>query len=162
MSPALARPLLHTVHLATFLALLVTGLLLLVPGLRAAVTGGYSLLIRETHRWGGVAFTVLPVAIVAGAGARTVFVAHSQRTARTLWQGTHVALTVAMGVVFTVTGFVLWGKQLAPDAIVDVSRLAHDWLTYAAAVLVVAHLLEVGLAAVVGRITAATTQQSET
>jgi len=41
----------------------------------------------------------------------------------------------------------------------------HDWFTYAAVVLVAAHLLEVGVAAVVARITAgvtATTPHSET
>lgn len=161
MSSALARPLLHTAHLLTFTVLLVTGLLLYVPGLRAAVTGGYSLLIRDTHRWGGVAFAALPVMIVLRFGVRNVFVPPAQRTLRTFWQGLHVAITVLMAAVFTVSGFVLWGKRLVTESLLEASRSAHDGLTYVAAILVAAHLLEVGLAAVVARIRAASAASAQ-
>lgn len=154
MSPHLARPLLHTAHLVTFAVLLATGLLLFVPSLRAAVTGGYSLLIRETHRWGGVAFVALPAAIIVRAGARSVFVPPAERTLRTAWQGLHLGVTVLLGVVLTLTGFVLWGKRLAPEPILELSRTLHDWLTYGAVVLLAVHLGEVGVAAVVARVSA--------
>ncbi len=147
-----ARPLLHSAHTVTFVALFATGLLLYVPSLRAMVTGGYSLLIRQAHRWCGVAFAVLPVLIVVRFGARSVFVRRSERTLRALWQRTHVAITVAIGAVFTVTGFVLWNKRLAPRSLVDVSFSAHDWLTYVAAFLVAVHLLDVGITALVARL----------
>jgi cytochrome b subunit of formate dehydrogenase len=155
MLPTIARPLLHTVHLVTFALLFVTGLLLLVPALRGLITGGYSQLIRETHRWGGVAFVALPVAVIVGFGARQVFVAPAARTLRTLWQGAHVAVTVVMTTVLTATGFVLWGRRSVPESIVDLSRSTHDWLTYVAAVLVAAHLCEVGVATLVARFKAA-------
>ncbi len=164
MSAALARPLVHTVHVLTFAALLATALLLLLPTLRATLTGGYSLLIRDTHRWGGVAFAVLPVAMVLYFGARAVFVAPAQRTWRTVWQGAHVGVTLLLGVVFTLTGFVIWWKRWLPDGLVDTSRSVHDGLTYVAIVLVGAHLLEVALAALVARvqaITAASSRQTE-
>ena len=163
MSPVLARPLLHTVHLLTFAVLFASGLLLLVPGLRVAVTGGYSLLIRNTHRWGGVAFTALPVLIIMRSGVRTIFAPPPQRTLRTMWQGTHTGLTLLMSVVFVVTGVIMWGHRTVPEAVADVSHSMHDWLTYAAAVLVATHLVEVGAAAVVARFRAATAvQRSET
>lgn len=155
MSPALARPLLHTAHLLTFAVLFASGLLLFVPGLRVAVTGGYSLLIRNTHRWGGVAFAALPLLIIARYGARTLFAPPPQRTLRTLWQGTHMGITLLMSAVFTVTGFVMWGHRAVSESVADASQSMHDWLTYAAAILVAAHLLEVGTAALVARFRAA-------
>jgi cytochrome b subunit of formate dehydrogenase len=161
MSPTLARPLLHTVHLVTFLVLLGTGLLLFIPGLRAAVTGGYSQLLRDSHRWGGVAFVALPFLLIARFGARSVFAAPAQRTVRSLWQGAHVGITVLMGVVFTVTGFVIWAQRRMPESIADASRTAHDWLTYAAMALLALHLLEVGAAAVAARFKAASQAAQE-
>ncbi|MBP1688307.1 MAG: hypothetical protein H6Q33_4450 [Deltaproteobacteria bacterium] len=155
MAVALARPLLHTVHLVTFTVLLLTGLLLFVPGLRAALTGGYSQLIRDAHRWGGVAFAVLPVVVVLACGPRAIFAAPAQRTLRTLWQGLHMGVTCLVSVVFTVTGFAIWDKRLLPPSVLEGSRALHDWLTYAAAALVALHLVEVGLAGLLARIRAA-------
>jgi Ni,Fe-hydrogenase I cytochrome b subunit len=153
--PAVARPLLHTVHLLTFALLFATGVLLAVPGLRAAVTGGYSLLIGNVHRWGGVAFAALPAAVGLRFGVRTVFTAPDAWTSRALWQGLHVAVTVFISLLFTATGVVLWGKRTLPESIVEASHSVHGWLTYAAGVLLAVHLLEVGLAAIVGRMRAA-------
>jgi cytochrome b subunit of formate dehydrogenase len=157
MSPAVARPLLHTAHLLTFVVVFATGMLLFVPGLRAAVTGGYSLVIRETHRWGGVAFAAAPGVLIATAGVRSLFAAPAARTLRSYWQDVHIALTVLITIVFTLTGFVLWGRRSVPESMVEVSRTAHDWLTYIVVVLVVAHLCEVGAATLIARIKAAAT-----
>jgi len=164
MSAALARPLVHTVHVLTFAVLLTTALLLLLPTLRATLTGGYSLMIRDTHRWGGVAFAVLPVAMVLYFGGRAVFDTPARRTWRTVWHGAHVGVTLLLGVVFTLTGFVIWWKRWLPDGLVDTSRSVHDGLTYVAVALLGAHLVEVAAAALVARvraITAASTRQSE-
>jgi hypothetical protein len=139
MSPAVARPLLHAVHLAAALVLLATGMLLLIPGLRAHVTGGHSLVIRDTHRWGGVAFAVLPALIAAGAGTRAVL-AVPGRGARALWRRLHLATTVATGAAFTVTGAALWGARHVPDGLADGARALHTWLTWALLALVAAHL----------------------
>lgn len=155
MSSQIARPLVHAVHLLTFLVLFVTGLLLLVPDLRSAITGGYSQVVRESHRWGGVAFFVLPLLVILRFGVRSVFAPPAERTLRSLWQGLHVAVTVVTGVLFTVTGFVLWAKQAVPESLLDHSRDLHDWLTWAVGLLVLLHLVEVGVAALVGRLRAA-------
>jgi len=155
MSPTLARAVLHTAHLFTFALLLLSGLLLLIPGLRSVITGGYSLVIRETHRWGGVAFVALPALIVLGTGTRTVFAARTQHTAKAVWQRLHVAVTVLMSIVFTATGFALWTKALLPEPFLDTSLLLHDWLTYGAIALLGAHLFDVGLSALVARFQAA-------
>ena len=163
MPAHLARPLLHTAHLLTFAVVFATGVLMLAPGLRAALVGGYSLLLREAHRWGGVAFAALPLAIIVSFGPRTLFAPPANRTARSLWQGLHVVLTVLMVVVFTVTGFILWGKRTFPETIVQGSVSAHEWLTYFAAAAVVIHLVDIGLAALMARLAApADAQQSQT
>jgi hypothetical protein len=160
MSPALARPLLHTAHLLTFALLFATGLLLFLPGLRGAVTGGHSLLIRNAHRWGGVAFVVLPLIIMVCFGVRSLAAAPAARTLRTLWQGGHVGLTVVMSGVFTLTGAVIWAHRLLPDAFGELCRSTHDWLTYAAGLMVAVHLFEIGMAALVARVRAAVADSS--
>lgn len=155
MSPALTRPLLHTTHLVTFAVVFFTGLLLLLPNLRAAVTGGYSLLIKDVHRWGGVAFAALPLLVIVRFGPRRILLPPAERTARQLWQGVHVAVTVAMTVLFTLTGLLIWWKRWIPMPVADTSHLVHDALTYAAAGLLALHLLEVGTAALLVRFKAA-------
>jgi hypothetical protein len=151
MPSALARPVLHTLHLLTFAILLGTGVLLLSPELRAAFTGGYSLLIRRIHLWGGVAFAVLPAMVIFPLGMRNVFVAPAERTARTLWQGSHLVITILVGALFTGTGFAIWEEGLVSESLADLSRSTHNWLTYVAAGLVGLHLVEVGLTALVTR-----------
>jgi cytochrome b subunit of formate dehydrogenase len=155
VSPAFARPLLHTVHLLTFALLLATGLLLFLPGLRAALVGGYSLLLRQAHRWGGVAFVLLPAAIFAQCSPRRIFAAPPPRTARSTWQAAHVAITICFSSVFVASGFVLWEKRLFPDPLVDGSEIAHVWLTYVAMAAVALHLLELGFNALIARFQAA-------
>lgn len=156
MSPRVARPLLHTVHLLTFAILLGTGLLIFLPALREIVTGGYSLWIRAVHRWGGVAFVALPALVIARSGLRALAPERDGTAAlRVLLRGAHVAVTVAMGLVLTVTGFVVWGKRTFSEEIVDASLSVHGWLTYAAMVLVALHLVETGATAVVARLAAA-------
>jgi cytochrome b subunit of formate dehydrogenase len=155
MSSPIARPLLHTAHLLTFVVLMATGILLFVPDLRAAVTGGYSQVVRESHRWGGVAFFVLPVLLTLRFGVRDVFAPPPERTLRSLWQGLHVAVTFVMGGLFTATGFVMWAKHSVSEDLLEHSRDLHDWMTWAVALLVLVHLVEVGIAALVTRFRAA-------
>lgn len=153
---SLVRPLLHTVHLLTFGLLFATGLLLMAPALRAAITGGYSHLLRSIHWWGGVAFVVLPLSIAAWFGPRSLAPPHREEPrARRLWQLLHLALTVGMSLAFAVTGFVIWARRSLPDVLVDPCVLLHEWLTWAAAALLGVHLAEVAIARAVERVRAA-------
>lgn len=147
MSSALAKPLLHTAHLATFGLLLMTGLLLYVPSLRAAFVGGYSLVIRRVHCWGGVAFVILPTLIVAIFGVRRTFAPPPEWTSRAAWQAIHLGITTLISVAFSISGFVLWAKALVSDGVSDTSLAVHDWFTYGAAALVTLHLIDVGFTA---------------
>ncbi len=155
MSSALAKPLLHTAHLATFALLLTTGLLLYAPSLRAALVGGYSLVIRRVHCWGGVAFVIVPALIVAVFGVRRAFAPPLERSSRAAWQAIHLGITTVISVAFSISGFILWAKALVSDPVFDGSLAVHDWFTYAAAALVTLHLADVGFTAVRAHFSAA-------
>lgn len=160
MPSALARPVLHTLHLLTFAILLATGVLMISPELRTAFTGGYSLVIRRAHLWGGVAFAVLPAIVVFPLGMRNVFVATAERTPRTLWQGSHLIITIMIGAVFTATGLAIWEEGIVSESLADLSRSTHNWLTWVAAALLGLHLVEVGIASMVGRLRAGTSSEA--
>jgi hypothetical protein len=103
----------------TFGVLTLSGLLLFVPGLRAVVSGSYSPLLRDVHRWGGVAFVVLPVALVVACGPGNVFVAPALRSLQTAWQSLHMSITVLIGVAFALTGVAIWAKRVLAEAVID-------------------------------------------
>jgi len=54
--------------------------------------------------------------------------------------------------VFTLTGVAIWEARRLPESLADLSRVAHDWLTWVLALLVAAHLAEVGFAALWARL----------
>lgn len=149
------RPLLHTVHLVTFVVLFATGLLLFVPELRAWTTGGYSLFIRRLHFWTGAASIVLPLAVLLRFGAASLRQATHGKSLRSMLKGAHFAITVAITVLFAVTGLVIWPADFPYESLVDASRTAHGWLTYVAAALLTLHLGQVAVAATIARMTPA-------
>ncbi len=154
MSPSVARVALHTVHVVTFFVLLGTGVLLMAPTLRSAITGGYALTLGVTHKWAGVAFIALPIGLVAWAGPRRVFSPPAARSVRSYLQGIHVGVTVLFALLFTATGAVLWARRAMPLEIFDPGQWLHDGLTYAAIAVLGLHLVDVAAAALVGRLRA--------
>ena len=153
-SANIARPLLHAIHTATFLALFVTGLLLFVPELRALATGGYSLAIVRIHRWAGVASIGLPFALLVYLGGPAALAPPRTHTLRGLLKGTHQAIVVVLTLLFAATGFIMWLQQPIYESIEDSSRSLHDWMTYVAAVLLAVHLFDVAFIGTVARMTA--------
>jgi hypothetical protein len=151
VNPEPARVLTHGVHLVTFLVLLASGVLLLDPGLRAAVTGGYALTLSAVHRWGGIVFAAVPAAVAAAAGVRRVLAPAEWGRARGYLQGLHTVVTVALVAGFTITGALIWRRDLVSMAASDRAQELHDALTYAAAALLGFHLLDVAVAALVAR-----------
>jgi cytochrome b subunit of formate dehydrogenase len=127
----------------TFIVLLVSGLLILDPTLRSAVTGGYALTLSAVHRWSGVAFAVVPAAIAAAAGARRVLAPAEWGRARGYVQSLHTVVTVAMVAGFTVSGALLWRRDLVSMAVFDRALELHDALTYVGAALLAVHLLDI-------------------
>jgi cytochrome b subunit of formate dehydrogenase len=143
--PDIGRPLLHAIHAITFFALLGSGLLLFVPGLRALATGGYSLAIVRLHRWAGVASVALPLVLLLYLGGPAALAPPRARTLRDSLKGLHQAVTIAMTLAFAATGFVLWPRHPISESLEAGSRLLHEWMTYAAAGLLAVHVLDVTL-----------------
>ena len=143
MPRSLGRLLLHSVHVLTFALLLSTGILMLSPELRSAVTGGYSLVLYGVHCWGGVAFVALPLLVVVASGGPAVLAPETTGRLRRLWQSTHMAVTVGFAVAFTATGLALWVKDSISQSTADLSFALHNGLTYAAGLLVALHVVEV-------------------
>ena len=156
MNPATARILTHGVHVLTFVVLLVSGVLLLDPGLRSAVTGGYALTLGAVHRWSGVVFAVVPAAIAVAVGARRVLAPADWGRRRGYVQSAHTIVTVAMVVAFTLTGAVLWKRDGLSMALVDRAQDLHDALTYVGAALLGVHLFDIAVVAFLSRWHAAT------
>jgi len=150
-NPAVARVLAHATHLAAFVVLLVTGLLLLAPTLRSAITGGHALTLGAVHRWAGVAFVGLPAAIVLAGGVRAVLAPAGPGRVRASVQALHVVVTVAMVAGLAVTGAIVWARSAVPAGVFDHAQDLHDQLTYAAALLLGVHLLDVAVVALHGR-----------
>jgi cytochrome b subunit of formate dehydrogenase len=147
-----ARHLLHSVHTVTFLLLLASGLLLFVPELRSLATGGYSLHLRQLHRWSGIAFVALPAAILAGYGARALAARAASRTARARWKRFHFAASAVMTALFAITGAMLWSPAAFSEMTVDLARALHERLTFVAAAFLGAHVIEAGSGAVAQRL----------
>jgi len=148
----LAQRLLHSAHLLTFAALFASGVLLLWPELRSTLIGGYSLVVRALHCWVGIPFVALPALILAGSGRRALAAKPGAFALRTLWRRLHIGATMAMSVLFTLTGAVLWADPETLERINDGSRAAHNWLTWAAAGLVGLHLVEIVVSGVAERV----------
>lgn len=134
---------LHALNAVLFLALLATGLLFQFPEWRAALLGGYGMLLQDIHRWGGVAFAAFPVAALAWVGrtlVRDAWKRASRPRGRALRRGNLWAALIG-GVGFTATGAVLWWSPQGMPALVDASLWLHQVLTYAALAILVAHLI---------------------
>jgi cytochrome b subunit of formate dehydrogenase len=139
-----ARRTLHALHATNFLVLTATGLLIQFPDWRAALLGGYGPILSASHRWCGVVFGALPVALALWFGPsflRDAWKRASRRKGRPVRRGNLIAAFVgAAG--FVGTGVILWWDPPgAPRALFDVSLLIHQVLTYVGLAVLVAHLI---------------------
>ena len=137
-----ARKSLHALHATNFLMLAATGLLFQFPEWRAALLGGYGMLLQDLHRWGGVIFAALPVIALAWVGRalwRDAWKRASRRKGRAV-RRSNLWAAIAGAVGFTATGAILWWNPQGAPLLVDASLLVHQFLTYAALAILVAHL----------------------
>lgn len=139
-----ARRTLHVLHATNFLVLTATGLLIQFPDWRAAVLGGYGMLMSSIHHWCGVVFGALPVVLMLLIGPwlwRDSWKRASRRKGRAVRRGNLIAALVGAG-GFVGTGAILWWDPPgAPRALFDVSLLIHQVLTYVGITVLVAHLI---------------------
>ncbi len=134
---------LHFCYSLVAVALLATGLLIHLPDLRAWTVGGYGRTIASLHEWGGVVMLVLPaIALLMGpkAASETMWI-RSYRRANLRLHSINLWFTLVSGVIFIVSGFILWFLRYFPDVVVDVSVELHVIFTYALMVVVPLHIV---------------------
>jgi formate dehydrogenase subunit gamma len=149
--------LLHWTNALGFFFLLASGLVLYVPALSIAI--GRRLLIQRLHFWAGLVWIGALVAIALLADSRCLV-----RTANELdafdrddlrWllgrrptpqgrfnagQKINAALTLAMTVLFLVSGLLLWFGERDTQLRFASTILLHDGLMFASVVLVIGHI----------------------
>ena len=138
-----ARRSLHALNAVLFLLLLGTGLLFQFPDWRGTLVGGYGMLLQDLHRWGGVAFAVVPALALAWVGSvlwRDAWKRASRPKGKNLRRG-NLWAALAGGVGFTGTGAILWWSPQGMPLLVDASLWLHQVLTYIALAILVAHLI---------------------
>jgi hypothetical protein len=126
MSLVAIRRALHHLYTLVTLLLIVTGLLLSEPDLRARLVGGYGREILDLHIWVGVGFVAIPVLALLAA-ARPLGRDLRRRLGPpdgVTWRKVHTVFTLAAGAALGLTGVLLWLEPGMPLAVVD--RLAQD------------------------------------
>jgi len=143
VSLSTVRRALHATHAVAALLLLGTGLLLEFPELRALSIGGYGGRIVAIHLWAGAAFAGIPLAALAFSYRGLV-----EDLRRRLgppdpwgWRKSHIAGSLAAGVLLTLTGLILWRDTWFPVVVGDGSRWLHIGLTIVIALELPIHLV---------------------
>jgi len=147
---------LHWTHAASFVALLVTGLILYLPSLSTLIAQRQ--IVKNVHIWVAVAWAVA-IALILVLGDRRRL-AEDWREIETIdgddrrWlRGRHVPqgrfnagqkintlLTIAFGLLFALSGFFLWLGERDHRFLFDGTGTVHDVLTYLSVGLLVGHL----------------------
>ncbi len=134
---------LHLYYSLVVLVVILSGLPIQFPDLRARLIGGYGSSIAAVHEWTGLVMGVLPVLAFAMAPAKaleTIRVRSWRRDdfrlhAINLW------FTLASGAVFFISGLLMWFPASMSDAVLDVSADLHRAFAYALYAAIPLHLL---------------------
>ncbi|MDB4433435.1 cytochrome b/b6 domain-containing protein [bacterium] len=143
MNPAAIRRWLHHLFAVLSVVLLASGLLLTLPDLRAKLVGGYGRQILDIHIWLGWAYLALP-ALALAAAARALLRDLSRRLRKpvaTTWSRIYILFSLASGVLFAVTGVLLWLDPGLSRAAVDALVELHEVFSWALLAVIPAHLL---------------------
>jgi formate dehydrogenase subunit gamma len=147
---------LHWAHATGFLVMLASGLILYVPALSELVARRP--LVKGVHLWTAVIWAVALVAIVVGGDRRRL--AADWREAETIdrddrrWlsgrrapqgrfnagQKLNVIVTVALAVLFALSGLFLWLGERDHTLLLDGAGTVHEALTLVSLVLLAGHL----------------------
>jgi cytochrome b subunit of formate dehydrogenase len=128
--PVLVRHALHHVYAAVAIVLMVTGVFLTLPDLRARVIGGYGREILDIHLWVGWVFLATPpVALLLG--RRDLLAALRERLSEgRAWRRAHMASVVIAGFLLGLTGIVLWLDLELSRTLADLVSNVHEWLSW--------------------------------
>ncbi len=133
----------HALYAVIILVLIATAIPIQFPDLRAWLIGGYGRTIATVHEWAGVAMLALPVVVFAAkphAALETISI-RSYRREHLRFHAFNLWFTLVSGVVFIVTGFVMWFPTRLPHLLTDTSTDVHGWLSYVLYVMIPLHLM---------------------
>lgn len=128
--PVLVRHVLHHLNAATAIVLMVTGVFLTLPDLRARVIGGYGREILDLHLWVGWVFLATPpVALLLA--RRDLLVALRERLSEgRAWRRFHMASVLIAGFVLGLTGVILWLDLELSRVLADLVSNSHELLSW--------------------------------
>lgn len=128
--PALVRHALHHVYAATAIVLMITGVFLTLPDLRARMIGGYGREILDLHLWAGwLLLAAPPLALLLG--RRDLLAALRERlTDGRAWRRFHMASVLIAGFVLAATGIALWLDLELSRALADLVSNTHELLSW--------------------------------
>jgi cytochrome b subunit of formate dehydrogenase len=134
---------LHSLHAATSLLLVASGLLIEWPDLRSRLVGGYGQEIAEWHLWLGLAFAGAPLLALA-VRARRLLGDLALRLGPPYpfgWKKLHIAASIALSALVTASGLVLWLDPPLPRAAWDAALWTHIVTAWAITVAIPVHLV---------------------
>jgi len=136
-------PWFHFFYAVVALGLVATGLLIQFPDLRARFIGGYGRTVAWLHEWSGVGMLVVPLLalMLAPAMAWETVQLRSWRRDKLWIHAANLWFTIVSGIVFVVSGFLLWFQQGLPDPVIDWSYVFHDIFSYVLYVMIPLHIL---------------------
>ncbi len=119
---------LHALHAVAGLALVVTGLLILLPDLRSSTLGGYGREVGLVHVYLGLLFAVAPVlawmwvprGLLAGSWERI-----RQQGPGATWRRAHIVVTLVASAALSLSGVIMWLGTDLPTAIWDATDQVH-------------------------------------
>lgn len=128
--PVYVRHALHHVYAIAATVLMVTGVFLTLPDLRARWIGGYGRQILEWHLWAGwVYLAAPPVALLLG--RRDLLLALRERlSGDRAWRRFHMTSVVLAGFLLSVTGVLLWLDVEMSRGLADLVSDTHEWLSW--------------------------------
>lgn len=133
----------HAIYACIVIVLIATAIPIQFPDLRASLIGGYGRSFATVHEWAGVAMLALPAVVLAVTPRKAVetILIRSYRREHLRLHAVNLWFTLASGVLFVATGFLMWFPSRFPDAVVDTSADVHRILSYLLYVMVPLHLV---------------------
>jgi len=142
VKPADLRRYVHDINATLATVLVLSGFLITYPELRAKTFGGFGHQISDVHTWTGWAFIAVPLLALLVRGPSLL--AHLKQrifaTQQTTWRKFHLSFSLVLGVIFSITGLLMWWQTGIPYVVLDFAAEAHLWLTWILCASVTVHI----------------------
>jgi len=142
VKPAELRRHVHDINAALATVLVFSGFLITYPELRAKTLGGFGHQVSDIHTWTGWAFVIVPLLALAVHGPALIANLKQRifETQKTGWRKFHLCFSLALGVIFSITGVLMWWQTGIPYVVLDLAADVHLWLTWILCASVTVHI----------------------